>query len=65
MNPDVAKLFHLDPQAKRPALVMLKKEAEKLSVFGLFFPTPIFVGALKINLLIGIALIYSFSFCRW
>lgn len=33
VNPDVAKLFHLDPQAKRPALVMLKKEAEKLSVF--------------------------------
>ncbi|KAG5238079.1 protein disulfide isomerase [Salix suchowensis] len=33
VNPDVAKLFHLDPQVKRPALVMLKKEAEKLSVF--------------------------------
>ncbi|KAK9124273.1 hypothetical protein Sjap_013875 [Stephania japonica] len=32
-SPDVAKLFHLDPKAKRPALVMLKKEAEKLSLF--------------------------------
>ncbi|KAK9168841.1 hypothetical protein Syun_000981 [Stephania yunnanensis] len=32
-SPDVAKLFHLDPKAKRPALVMLKKEAEKLNHF--------------------------------
>ncbi|KAK6926798.1 Thioredoxin domain [Dillenia turbinata] len=32
-SPDVAKLFHIDPSAKRPALVMLKKEAEKLSHF--------------------------------
>ncbi|KAF5178921.1 disulfide isomerase-like 1-4 [Thalictrum thalictroides] len=32
-NPDVAKLFHIDPKAKRPALVLLKKEAEKLSQF--------------------------------
>nr|GLL17967.1 protein disulfide isomerase-like 1-4 [Ipomoea trifida] len=30
-NPDVAKLFHLDPQAKRPALVLFKKETEKFS----------------------------------
>ncbi|XP_042510521.1 protein disulfide isomerase-like 1-4 [Macadamia integrifolia] len=30
-SPDVAKLFHLDPKVKRPALVLLKKEAEKLS----------------------------------
>uniref|UniRef100_A0A2P2L946 protein disulfide-isomerase n=1 Tax=Rhizophora mucronata TaxID=61149 RepID=A0A2P2L946_RHIMU len=34
VSPDVAKLFHLDPEVKRPALVMLKKEAEKLSRFG-------------------------------
>ncbi|KAI4383803.1 hypothetical protein MLD38_009601 [Melastoma candidum] len=33
VNPDVAKLFHLDPEVKRPALVLLKKEAEKLSRF--------------------------------
>ncbi|KAL5990666.1 Protein disulfide isomerase-like 1-4 [Asimina triloba] len=33
-NPDVAKLFHIDPKAKRPSLVMLKKEAEKISLFG-------------------------------
>ncbi|XP_043703594.1 protein disulfide isomerase-like 1-4 [Telopea speciosissima] len=32
-SPDVAKLFHLDPKVKRPALVLLKKEAEKLSHF--------------------------------
>lgn len=34
VNPDVAKIFHVDPEAKRPALVLLKKEAEKLSYFG-------------------------------
>ena len=34
VNPDVAKLFHLDPKVKRPALVMVKKEAEKISYFG-------------------------------
>ncbi|XP_019196899.1 PREDICTED: protein disulfide isomerase-like 1-4 [Ipomoea nil] len=33
-NPDVAKLFHLDPQAKRPALVLIKKETEKINHFG-------------------------------
>lgn len=30
---DVAKLFHIDTKSKRPALVMLKKEAEKISHF--------------------------------
>uniref|UniRef100_A0A7N0V2A6 Protein disulfide-isomerase n=1 Tax=Kalanchoe fedtschenkoi TaxID=63787 RepID=A0A7N0V2A6_KALFE len=33
VNPDVAKLFHIDADAKRPAVVMVKKEAEKLSHF--------------------------------
>ncbi|XP_030546092.1 protein disulfide isomerase-like 1-4 [Rhodamnia argentea] len=33
VNPDVAKLFHMDPEVKRPALVILKKEAEKLSLY--------------------------------
>ncbi|XP_051145451.1 protein disulfide isomerase-like 1-4 [Andrographis paniculata] len=33
-SPDVAKLFHIDPHAKRPSLVIVKKEAEKLSKFG-------------------------------
>uniref|UniRef100_A0A7N0R8P3 Protein disulfide-isomerase n=1 Tax=Kalanchoe fedtschenkoi TaxID=63787 RepID=A0A7N0R8P3_KALFE len=33
VNPDVAKLFHIDSDAKRPAVVMVKKEAEKLSQF--------------------------------
>lgn len=38
-SPDVAKLFHIDPKAKRPALVMLKNEDEKISLFGLFHHT--------------------------
>ncbi|XP_022755641.1 protein disulfide isomerase-like 1-4 [Durio zibethinus] len=33
VNPNIAKLFHIDPQVKRPALVLLKKEAEKISHF--------------------------------
>ncbi|KAK6136217.1 hypothetical protein DH2020_030049 [Rehmannia glutinosa] len=33
-NPDVAKLFHIDPHVKRPSLVILKKEAEKLTRFS-------------------------------
>ncbi|XP_065866968.1 protein disulfide isomerase-like 1-4 [Euphorbia lathyris] len=33
VNSDVAELFHLDPKVKRPALVMIKKEAEKLNFF--------------------------------
>ncbi|KAE9465309.1 hypothetical protein C3L33_02778, partial [Rhododendron williamsianum] len=32
-SPEVAKLFHIDPQVKRPALVLLKKEAEMISHF--------------------------------
>ncbi|XP_057485755.1 protein disulfide isomerase-like 1-4 [Actinidia eriantha] len=32
-SPEVAKLFHIDPEAKRPALVLLKKEDEKISHF--------------------------------
>jgi len=30
----VAKLFDIDAETKRPALVLLKKEAEKISYFG-------------------------------
>ncbi|KAF3323894.1 protein disulfide isomerase-like 1-4 [Carex littledalei] len=33
VNADVAKLFHIDPKAKLPALVLLKKEEEKLTYF--------------------------------
>ncbi|XP_031481352.1 protein disulfide isomerase-like 1-4 [Nymphaea colorata] len=33
VNEDVAKLFHIDPKAKRPSLVLLKKEAEKINHF--------------------------------
>ncbi|KAM3322381.1 protein disulfide isomerase-like 1-4 [Capsicum chacoense] len=32
-SPDVAKLFHIDSQAKRPALVIIKKEAESINHF--------------------------------
>ncbi|XAR52369.1 Protein disulfide-isomerase [Bertholletia excelsa] len=32
-TPEVAKLFHIDPEAKHPSLVLLKKEAEKISYF--------------------------------
>ncbi|XP_010264686.1 PREDICTED: protein disulfide isomerase-like 1-4 [Nelumbo nucifera] len=32
-SPDIAKLFHIDPKAKRPSVVLVKKEAEKISYF--------------------------------
>ncbi|XP_074287553.1 protein disulfide isomerase-like 1-4 [Silene latifolia] len=32
-NPNIAKLFKIDAQAKRPALVLLKKEVEKVTYF--------------------------------
>lgn len=35
-SPVVAGVFQLDTKAKRPALVLLKKEAEKRSLFGWF-----------------------------
>ncbi|KAI3849768.1 hypothetical protein MKW98_026682 [Papaver atlanticum] len=38
-NPDAAKVFHIDPKAKRPALVLLKKEAEKISNYNGKFTT--------------------------
>ncbi|GFZ13143.1 PDI-like 1-4 [Actinidia rufa] len=53
VNPDVAKLFHMDPDSKRPALVMLKREVEKLSHFdGQFKKSVIaeFVSANKLPL---------------
>ncbi|XP_059666073.1 protein disulfide isomerase-like 1-4 isoform X2 [Cornus florida] len=33
-SPDVAKLFHINPHSKRPTLVLVKKEAEKISHFN-------------------------------
>ncbi|KAK8596452.1 hypothetical protein V6N13_001076 [Hibiscus sabdariffa] len=54
VNPDVAKLFHLDPQAKRPTLVLIKNEAEKISYFdGQFVKTTIseFVFSNKLPLI--------------
>ncbi|KAJ0967637.1 hypothetical protein J5N97_024554 [Dioscorea zingiberensis] len=53
VSPNVAKLFHIDPEAKRPSLVMLKKEAEKLAYFdGQFTKSAIldFVFANKLPL---------------
>jgi hypothetical protein len=71
VNPDVAKLFHVDPNAKRPALILLKKEEEKLNHFGQFDfsflsllskqgpPSPIFIHfPCKHD-------IFSSLFCRW
>jgi len=47
VNSDVAKLFHIDPDVKRPALILVKKEEEKLSHFGLFnFSSLVFVSPL-------------------
>lgn len=34
VNSDVAKLFNIDPKSKRPSLVLLKNETEKISHFG-------------------------------
>uniref|UniRef100_A0A0E0MDH9 Protein disulfide isomerase-like 1-4 n=1 Tax=Oryza punctata TaxID=4537 RepID=A0A0E0MDH9_ORYPU len=55
-NPDVAKLFHVDPAAKRPSLVLLKKqEEEKLTFYdGQFKASAIadFVSANKLPLVI-------------
>ncbi|KAG1353917.1 Protein disulfide-isomerase [Cocos nucifera] len=53
VSPEVAKLFHINPEAKRPSLVLLKKEAEKLSYFdGQFTKTAIvdFIFANKLPL---------------
>lgn len=36
-NPNVAKLFNIDETAKRPALVLLKKEEEKVMHYGKLF----------------------------
>lgn len=52
-EPNVAKLFHIDVEVKRPALVLLKKEAEKISYFdGQFAKSTIheFVVANKLPL---------------
>lgn len=50
---EVAKLFHIDSTAKRPSLVLLKKEAEKISLFdGEFTKSTIaqFVNENKLSL---------------
>ncbi|KAJ9540405.1 hypothetical protein OSB04_026911 [Centaurea solstitialis] len=53
VDSNVAKLFHIDPDVKRPALVLLKKDAEKVSHHdGLFDKSAIkeFVFANKLPL---------------
>ncbi|KAK8550936.1 hypothetical protein V6N12_039615 [Hibiscus sabdariffa] len=53
VNPDIAKLFQTDPQVKRPALVLVKREAEKICHFdGQFVKTEIseFVTSNKLPL---------------
>ncbi|KAK4440741.1 protein disulfide isomerase-like 1-4 [Sesamum alatum] len=52
-NPNVAKMFHLEADVKRPSLVLLKKEAEKVTHFdGKFKKSVIaeFVSANKLPL---------------
>ncbi|EPS66718.1 hypothetical protein M569_08058, partial [Genlisea aurea] len=52
-NPNVAKMFHLEADVMRPALVLLKKEAEKVNYFdGKFEKSRIagFVSANKLPL---------------
>ncbi|KFK34745.1 hypothetical protein AALP_AA5G187700 [Arabis alpina] len=68
-SPDIAKLFEIETEAKRPALVLLKKEDEKLSRFdGNFTKAAIgeFVSANKAPLVInftreGASLIFESS----
>ncbi|KAL7115765.1 hypothetical protein ACP275_04G201600 [Erythranthe tilingii] len=52
-NPNVAKMFHLEANVKRPALVLLKKEAEKVAHFDGEFKKSViaqFVSANKLPL---------------
>ncbi|XP_044329334.1 protein disulfide isomerase-like 1-4 [Aegilops tauschii subsp. strangulata] len=54
-TPDVAKLFHIDTAAKRPSVVLLKKEEEKLTFYdGEFKASAIadFVSANKLPLIL-------------
>ncbi|XP_010456632.1 PREDICTED: protein disulfide isomerase-like 1-4 [Camelina sativa] len=53
VNPDVAKMFHIDSESKRPALVLVKREEEKISHFdGEFVKSALvsFVSANKLPL---------------
>ncbi|CAH9138253.1 unnamed protein product [Cuscuta epithymum] len=54
-DPNVAKLFHIEPTVERPTLVMLKKEEEKVAHYeGVFKKSDIvaFVSANKLPLVI-------------
>ncbi|KAJ0245886.1 Protein disulfide isomerase-like 1-4 [Hirschfeldia incana] len=49
VNPDVAKMFHIDPESKRPALVLVKREEEKISHFDGEFVKSALVSFLSAN----------------
>ncbi|KAK6121661.1 hypothetical protein DH2020_044588 [Rehmannia glutinosa] len=48
-NPNVAKMFHLEADVKRPALVLLKKEAEKVTHFDGEFKKSVIVEFVSAN----------------
>jgi hypothetical protein len=63
VDPEVAKLFNIDVNAKRPALILVKKEDEKLNHFGLF-------NFLFLKLVFSVFLscrldVFSSCLCRW
>ncbi|KAG0502257.1 hypothetical protein HPP92_002329 [Vanilla planifolia] len=47
-SPTVAELFHIDPKAERPSLIMLKNETEKLSYFDSKKFLPVFQEAARL-----------------
>ncbi|AQK61334.1 protein disulfide isomerase3 [Zea mays] len=48
-TPDVAKLFHIDAAAKRPSVVLLKKEEEKLTFYDGEFKASAIAGFVSAN----------------
>ncbi|KAL0369668.1 UNVERIFIED_CONTAM: protein disulfide isomerase-like 1-4 [Sesamum angustifolium] len=57
-NPNVAKMFHLEADVKRPALVLLKKEAEKVTHFDGQFKKSVIAEFISTNKL---PLVITFS----
>ncbi|XP_031113538.1 protein disulfide isomerase-like 1-4 [Ipomoea triloba] len=48
-DPNIAKLFHIEPSAKRPSLVLLKKEAEKVTHYDGIFTKSAILGFISAN----------------
>lgn len=66
VNSDVAKLFHIDTDAKRPALILVKKEEEKLSHFGLFNSSSlVFVSSCYVFSFLVNNDVFSLCVSRW